>query len=137
MNLELTGLTGIFGITAAFLFGTWTPLATALLVVIALDIITGIAKGIYNKKLRSRNMAHGMLRKGGIFIVIIIANMIDLAMFNTVPVCASCTILFYIGQEGLSVLENLALMKVKLPGFIKDHLLVLKEKAEKDGKGEK
>lgn len=119
-------LLGGAGVT--FLFGAFTPLMGVLFVMIALDILTGITKGFYNKALRSRNMSQGMIRKAMIFVVIIIANMIDIAMFGSLPVAKTAVISYYIGMEGLSVLENLGQMNVPLPTFIKKYLMVLKDK---------
>lgn len=120
----------LIGVPLAFLFGTWTPLMGVLLVFIALDIITGITKGFYDKALRSRKMSQGMIRKAMIFVVLIIANMIDIAMFGGMPVVKSAVLSFYIGMEGLSILENLGQMGVPLPSFVKKYLLVLRDKGQ-------
>ena len=121
-------LLGGAGVT--FLFGTWTPLMGILMVIIGLDVITGFTKGIYNKALRSRNMSQGMIRKAMIFVVIILANMIDKAMFAGMPVAKTAVLSYYIGMEGLSILENLGQMNVPLPAFIKKYLLVLRDKGQ-------
>jgi len=122
--------TTLMGTILTFLFGTWTPLMGVLLVFIALDIITGITKGFYDKALRSIKMSQGMIRKAMIFVVLIIANMIDIAMFDGLAVVKSAVLSFYIGMEGLSVLENLGQMGVPLPAFVKKYLLVLRDKGQ-------
>lgn len=58
------------------------------------------------------------------------SHMIDIALFNDVPVAKTGCILFYIGMEGLSILENLGQMNVPLPKFIHENLEVLKQKGE-------
>jgi len=113
---------------ATYLFGPWMPLIGILLVLSALDILTGIAKGIYDKALRSRNMSQGMIVKAMMFVVLIIANMVDMTISAGLPVAKTSVLLFYISLEGLSILENLGQMNVPLPAFIKDRLLVLKDK---------
>ncbi|MCA1025795.1 phage holin family protein [Cytobacillus kochii] len=121
------------GVPLSFIFGDWTPLMGVLMVLTALDIITGIAKGFYDKGLRSRKMSQGMVRKGMIFVVIILANMIDVAMastFNELPIAKMSAITFYLGMEGLSIVENLAQMNMPMPAFVKNYLLVLKENGE-------
>jgi toxin secretion/phage lysis holin len=129
---KFTVLTQIIGLPlgagVSFLFGTWTPFMAALLVMIALDIISGVAKGFYNKELRSRTMSQGMIRKGMIILVIILANMLDMIVFNGLPIAKTGACSFYIGMEGLSFVENLGQMGVQLPNFVKKYLLVLKEK---------
>ncbi|MDO7487054.1 phage holin family protein [Peribacillus frigoritolerans] len=120
----------LIGGIGAFLFGSWLPLMGVLLVMIALDILTGFGKAIYNKELRSRNMSHGMLRKGGIMVMVIVANMIDVAMFAGLPVARVGVLSYYIGMEGISILENLTACNVPIPAFIKKYLLVLKDKGK-------
>lgn len=119
-----------FGTSIAFLFGEWTPFMAVLLAISGLDIFTGIAKGIYDKQLRSRKMYQGMIRKSMIWVVIALGNLIDLALFGGIPVAKTGAIFFYIGMEGLSVAENLGQMNMTLPKFIKDYLEVLKDKGE-------
>lgn len=125
---RLPTLMGLLGIPASFLFGAWTPLLGVLLVFVMLDILTGVAKGFYHKELRSRDMSQGMIRKMMIFVVLIVANLLDFAVFGGVSVAKTATIFFYISMEGLSIIENLSLMDVPLPDFIKSHLLVMRDK---------
>jgi len=114
---------------ATFLFGSWMPLIGILLVFCALDLITGLAKGIYDKDLRSRKMSKGMISKAMYFVIVIIANMLDIALMGGLPVAKTGVLLFYIALEGLSILENLGQMNVPIPAFIRTHLMVLRDKA--------
>lgn len=118
----------IVTIPLTFLFGEWTPLIAVLLVLVALDIFTGIAKGVYDKALRSRTMSQGIIRKMMIFVVIIVAQMIDYTMFQNTPVVKMAVLTYYIGMEGLSIVENLGQMNVPLPHFVSKYLLVLRDK---------
>lgn len=134
--LKFTFLTQMVGLPVGtlltFIFGTWTPLMGVLLVMVTIDILTGIAKGIYDKSLRSRTMSQGMIRKVMIFLVVVLANMLDIAVFGGIPVAKTGAISFYIGMEGLSVLENLGQMNIPLPKFIKEYLLILKNKGNEN-----
>jgi toxin secretion/phage lysis holin len=114
-----------------YLFGTWIPITGILIVLCLLDILTGLAKGWYDRNLISRKMSQGMITKAMMFVVIIIANMVDVAMFESLPVTKTAVITFYIGLEGLSILENLGQMNVPLPPFIKERLSVLQENGGK------
>jgi len=119
----------------SFIFGSWLPLMGVLVVLIGLDLLTGIAKGMYDKSLVSRKMSQGMITKAMIFVVIIVANMLDYVVMQGimqgVPVIKIMTITFYIAYEGISICENLGQMNFPLPAFIKNNLQVLKEKGEK------
>lgn len=137
---KIPTLTALFGTPVAFLLGEWTPLLSALVVFVALDIITGILKGIYDRKLRSRKMSQGMIRKCLIFVVVIVANIIDVSMspflgavdpdLSGLPIAKTGVILFYIVMELLSITENLGQMDFPVPKVLKDYIEVLKVKSD-------
>lgn len=110
-------------IVHAYLFGG-VKFLDLLAVLMAVDIVTGILKAIKEKRLRSRAALYGYARKVGVFGVIILANIIDIVLSLNGAV-AVCTVLFYIGNEGLSIIENLAQVGVKVPKIIADKLHVI------------
>lgn len=121
------------GTTVAFLFGAWHISLTILLVVMILDFITGIMKGAYLGKLRSAVGYKGLLKKGGIFIVIILANLLDVLTGSGMPVFRTMAVFFFIGNEGISIIENLGQMGVKIPkGLAKKFEQLSKEEEPKD-----
>jgi len=63
------------------------------------------------------------------FLVIIVANIID-QILGLSGVITFGTVLFYVGQEILSITENLAQVGVKVPRKIKNSLQVIEEKSE-------
>jgi toxin secretion/phage lysis holin len=137
MDGKVPSIFALLGVPVSFLFGEWTPFMAALLVLTCLDIMTGVMKGFYDKKLRSRKMSEGMMRKLSMWLVIIVANMIDVAMsdvnetmFGGVPMAKTLAIFFYIGMEGLSICENVGQMGVKLPKFLTTYLEVLRDKGD-------
>lgn len=113
----------------AYLFGG-VKFLDLLAVLMGLDIITGVLKAIKNKKLRSRTAWFGYVRKIGVFGAIIAANIIDVVL-NLGGAIAYATVLFYIANEGLSVVENLAEIGVKVPSVILDKLQVIQSENEK------
>ncbi len=108
------------------LLGGWDVALKVLMVLTFLDILTGVMAGIYQKKLSSKIGSKGFLKKNSIYIVVAISCLLD-EMFGTYML-RSGTIGFYIGIEGLSILENLGIMHIPLPSFVKDILLQLKQK---------
>jgi toxin secretion/phage lysis holin len=100
-----------------------------LLVLIIIDIITGIVKAFKFGKLRSRSAWFGYVRKMLTFLVIIVANVMD-QVLGLNGVVTFGTVLFYMGQEVLSITENLAQVGVKVPQKIKNSLQVIEEKSE-------
>ncbi len=115
-----------FGTGISFLFGSWHTSLTVLFVFMVLDILTGLIKGAINKELRSRTGYVGFLRKASIMIVIIMANMLDLITETGMPVFRTMAVYFYIGMEGISIVENLGLMGVPLPAAIAKYFEQLK-----------
>jgi toxin secretion/phage lysis holin len=113
-----------------FLFGEWNMAMYILLALTALDVFTGIAKGFYDKRLRSRKISKGMWQKLLNWVVVIMANFIDMLMFDGMPIIRTGTVLVYIAMEMISITENLALMDVHVPHFIGKYIEVIREKGE-------
>ncbi|UYT83941.1 phage holin family protein [Priestia megaterium] len=118
-----------------YLFGT-VKFMDFLAVLMLLDIITGVMKAIKNKRLRSRNALYGYARKIGVYVAIIVANIIDQA-FGFNGAVATATVLFYLGNELLSIVENLAQLGVKVPTAITDKLHVIQNEDETNKEQEK
>lgn len=95
-----------------------------LMLLMALDVITGLAKAIKNRKLGSRKSMFGYARKMLIFCIVILANMID-QILNANSGIVMVTIFFYIANEGLSIVENCAEMGVLIPKQIAEKLAVI------------
>ena len=95
-----------------------------LALLMAIDILTGIAKAIKNGNLWSRKSLFGYARKLLVFGAIILANVIDqiLGMSGAITYA---TVIFYIANEGLSILENLAQLDVLIPSNLAEKLKVI------------
>jgi len=100
-----------------------------LLLLMGLDIITGIFKAIKNGNLWSRKSLFGYARKLLILIVIITANIIDqvLSLNGTLTFA---TVLFYIANEALSITENMAQLEVLIPKQLAEKLKVIESQSE-------
>lgn len=101
-----------------------------LLLLMGLDIVTGIFKAIKNENLWSRKSLFGYARKLLILVVIILANVID-QILNMNGAITYATVLFYIANEGLSILENMAELGVLVPTNLAEKLKVI-EKNEQE-----
>ncbi|WLR54826.1 phage holin family protein [Mesobacillus subterraneus] len=116
-------------IVHAYLFGA-VKFLDLLVILMVVDIFTGVLKAIKEKRLRSRSALYGYARKVGVFLIIILANVIDVILGLNGAV-AFITVLFYIANEGLSIIENLAQIGVKVPSVIADKLHVIQADSEK------
>lgn len=113
-----------------FLFGE-VKFLHLLILLMALDIITGVFKAIKNENLWSRKSLFGYARKMLVLVMIILANVID-QILGLQGAVAYATVLFYIANEGLSIIENLAKVGVLIPPNIAEKL----NSIESSGKSE-
>lgn len=87
----------------------------ALLVFLSLDYVTGVAVAVKQKKLSSEVGFWGLVRKVFIIALVGVANMVDRQVMGTGDVFRTAVAIYYIGNEGISLLENISCMGVKLP----------------------
>lgn len=120
----------VVGGWVAFLFGGWHISLTVLGVFMAIDILTGIMKAIVTKELNSKIGYKGYMKKVGIMFAVILANMIDLLTGGEF-LFRSMTVLFFVGLEALSIVENLGRIGVPLPEQLTKYLAQLSNKNEK------
>lgn len=132
MNKELMNtVVATVGTALTCLIGGWDSIIKILALLMVCDYITGICKGIVNKELASYIGFKGLLKKGAIFFVILLAHQLDLISNPEAPLFRTMTIYFYIGNEGISLLENLSVLNVPLPPFLIDLLKNIKSKNSK------
>lgn len=98
---------------------------------VIVDYITGVMCAIIDKKLSSQIGFKGICRKILIFVMIGIANVIDVNVIGTGNVLRTATLFFYISNEGVSLLENAAHIGLPVPAAIKEVLEQLHDRAEK------
>lgn len=125
----------IFGMIGGFLsywLGGWDVLLKTIVFLAVADYATGWIKGIYTKQLSSEIGFKGLLKKIVMFIVIAVAFVIQQLIGGTVPI-REVVIMFYIANEGLSLLENAAVF-IPIPDKLKSVLLQLRDKDSGDAK---
>ncbi len=118
-------ITGIVGGLAASLFGQLDTILWALIILMVLDYITGIIKAIYSKTLSSEIGFKGLLRKVLILIIVAVANVVQVLVGDNIAI-REIVIMFYIANEGISILENAAVIMPNMPEKLKDVLLQLR-----------
>ncbi|GIN17471.1 hypothetical protein J32TS2_28270 [Shouchella clausii] len=103
-----------------YLFGP-VKFLDLLIVLMVIDIITGVMKAVKLKDLRSRSALFGYARKIAIFGIIIVANIVD-RILDLNGMVATTTVLFYIANEALSIVENAGRIGLKVPPVIMEKL---------------
>ena len=114
----------------AWLFGGWDILLWTLVGFIVLDYLTGLAKGWKTKTLSSETGFEGLIKKMMILTLVVMANFLQKLIGEAVPI-REIVILFFISNEGISLLENAALF-IDIPPQLKDVLLQIRDKNKEE-----
>ena len=125
------------------MFGGWTPGSQVLVILMAVDYFTGLACALTGHSAKtetghfwSKVAFLGLLKKGVIMLVILVAAQLDQVMGGGegVTLFRSAAEFFYIASEGLSVVENAGLLGVPVPKGIRQALEVLRDKNDTENK---
>ncbi len=109
-----------------FIFGNVDFIFKALLTLMVMDFITGIIKSYINKNINSKDCIKGLLKKFGLLIIVSTASILD-RILNVDNTVRNLTIYSFIFSEMISIIENWALMGIKLPKAITTSLKELKD----------
>lgn len=101
----------------------------SLLIVVVVDYLTGIASAIYNKELSSKIGFKGILKKFSYLCVVALSVVID-NLTGQSGLIRTLVIYFFVANDGLSIIENMAEMNIKLPQKLIDALEQIKKKGE-------
>ena len=119
-----------------YFLGGCDGLLYALIAFVVIDYITGVMCAIINKQLSSEVGFKGIFRKVLIFLLVGIANIIDVQVIGTGAVLRTAVIFFYISNEGVSLLENAGHLGLPIPEKIKTVLEQLHDRAENEKEDE-
>ena len=120
-----------------YYLGGCDGLLLALVAFAAADYLTGVMCAVSDRKLSSNVGFKGICRKVLIFLLVGIANILDIHVIGTGSVLRTAVIFFYISNEGVSLLENAAHLGLPVPEKIKAVLEQLHDRAEKTDTEEK
>ena len=120
-----------------YYLGGCDGLLLALVAFAAADYLTGVMCAVSDRKLSSNVGVKGICRKVLIFLLVGIANILDVHVIGTGSVLRTAVIFFYISNEGVSLLENAAHLGLPVPEKIKAVLEQLHDRAEKTETEEK
>ncbi len=126
-----SGAIAVFGSMVNYLWGGWDMALRTLILFMALDYVLGVICGFLGKKLSSDVAFKGILKKVAILVIITVAVSLD-NVANTNGVIRSLVLFFYIGLEGISILENASMLGVPIPEKLKEALEQLKEGNKKE-----
>ena len=128
MQLIFSAVGGWLG----YFLGGCDGLLFALLAFVVIDYITGVMCAISDKTLSSEVGFKGICRKVLIFLLVGIANILDVQVIGTGSILRTAVIFFYISNEGISLLENAAHLGLPVPEKIKIVLEQLHDRSESE-----
>lgn len=136
-DLFISGV-GIVGGFFAYLLGGWDSAMITLLIFMGADYLTGfVVAGIFKKSPKSENGAlesraglKGLLRKGGMLLVVLVAVQLDIVLHT--DFVRNAVIIAFIANETISLVENVGLMGVPIPAPITKAIALLKAKADEE-----
>ena len=128
IQLIFAGIGGWLG----YFLGGCDGLLYALIAIVVIDYITGVMCAIANHTLSSEVGFKGICRKVLIFLLVGIANILDIHVIGSGSVLRTAVIFFYISNEGVSLLENAAHLGLPVPEKIKTVLEQLHDRSTKE-----
>jgi toxin secretion/phage lysis holin len=103
------------------LFGVLDKFIIALVVIMVVDFITILFVTYYSKDILNfydESLKKRLIKKLYILLLIILAHELDIIIGEDMNI-RNVTICFFIGSEGLNILENAVTMNISLPNILK------------------
>lgn len=129
LNIFLNKIVIFWGIIISVIFyitGGKDKLMTGLLVLMAIDYVTGVIKAFITEKANSKQGFKGLLKKIVTICVVILAYQIDIVFENKFSL-RFLSLCILISNEGLSILENAAVCGIPIPEKLRNVLEQYKE----------
>ncbi|GHU89490.1 holin [Clostridia bacterium] len=106
----------------------------ALIAFTVADYITGVMCAVVTKTLSSEIGARGIFKKVVIFLLVGIGHLADVYLLGDGEALRTALIFFYISNEGISLIENAAIIGLPIPEKLKDILTQIRDKNNKGDK---
>ena len=115
----------------SFLFGDMEGLMVALIALIILDYISGVIAAAVEKRLSSEVGAKGIAKKIFMLLIVALANIVDINVIGSGHTLKTVTVVFYLCNECISLIENAGRIGVPVPKKLLDVLEQLRDKDDK------
>lgn len=113
-EVHIGGMVSAIGTVLTYFMG-WDDAVEALLVLMVLDYITGMLAAYINPNLQlnSERGLRGICKKIMILMLVVVGHELEKAV--GIPAVQSVVVWFFIGNEGLSIIENSAKAGIPVP----------------------
>lgn len=115
------------GAFLGWFFGGFDGFFYALVVFVVCDYFTGVLAAAVRHELSSEVGFKGIAKKVCIFVLVGIANIIDTQVLQNGSAVRTAGWFFYMANEGLSCLENAAILGLPVPDKLKEMLAQLND----------
>lgn len=132
IQIIIDSIAGVVGAVLGFMYGEVTGLFWALIAFMALDYITGVVVAIIEKRLSSEVGFRGLAKKFLILVFVAVGHIADTYILGGTPAAMSAVMLFYMANEGISIIENAAALGLPVPKKLKDIMAQLKKESEEE-----
>lgn len=133
LGAKISAMIAAAGTAANLVFGGWDRMIQALLAAMAIDFLLGILSAVKSGTVNSHTMFWGGVNKILVLVFVAFGVVLDGALGLSEPYIRTVVIWFYLGREGLSIVENYGKMGLPLPSVVVGILEQLKEKGDKGG----
>lgn len=132
IQIIIDSIAGAVGAVLGFMYGEVTGLFWALIAFMALDYITGVVVAIIEKRLSSEVGFRGLAKKFLILVFVAVGHIADTYILGGTPAAMSAVMLFYIANEGISIIENAAALGLPVPKKITGLMEQIRNKSESE-----
>lgn len=132
IQIIIDSIAGAVGAVLGFMHGEVTGLFWALIAFMALDYITGVIVAVIEKRLSSEVGFRGLAKKFLILVFVAVGHIADTYILGGTPAAMSAVMLFYIANEGISIIENAAALGLPVPKKLTNIMEQIKNKSESE-----
>lgn len=144
-DVKVKGIAAVITGVTGYLINCFSELVVILILLMLVDYITGVIAAFFKKELSSWRGLQGIFKKFSFMLLVVLGFLLDFVItyliekvglqFSTNGIFGIATTCWLIGNEGLSILENSAVIGLPVPPFLKPALAKLKDTADNIGKG--
>ena len=132
IQIIIDSIAGAVGAVLGFMYGEVSGLFWALIAFMALDYITGVIVAVIEKRLSSEVGFRGLAKKFLILVFVAVGHIADTYILGGTPAAMSAVMLFYIANEGISIIENAAALGLPVPKKITGLMEQIRNKSESE-----
>lgn len=134
IQIIIDSIAGAVGAVLGFMYGEVNGLFRALIAFMILDYVSGVLVAVIEKRLSSEVGFRGLAKKFLILVFVAVGHIADTYILGGTPAAMSAVMLFYIANEGISIIENAAALGLPVPKKLTSIMEQIKNKSESEEK---